>query len=223
METLMKFFLLVTVAIFVLGCGAFISRHRRKHYANVFQSLGFGPVEALKLRMEIARPGPFRFFRYSTIFFRGRFNDHELLFFEYWGSRRRIQPLPVVAFKPSDFKIPVFCLAAGNLLPFPLLENYSNKIDLGFVPDPHFSLRHNLRCQDKERVTALFSKEIVDFFNKNKEWSVEVNFQWMLIYSRRFFWQFNLFEMRNFLTKTVQIHQVLLKNAQGSVGSGDFK
>lgn len=200
----MKLGLLVAIAMITLGWGTLASWRRSKYYTDVLQRLGFVPTEVPELRMELARPRSFRSFRFSSNFFRGNFNGHELIFFEFWGNHW-FRSLPVVAFRLADSKMPAFCLSTGYLLLFPLLDDYPQKVD---IADPHFPLHHNLSCSDKQRVMALFSGEVVDFFNKNKAWSVETNSQWMLIYSKQHLMRLDIAATQNFLEKAIQICQV---------------
>ncbi|OGX11168.1 MAG: hypothetical protein A2351_02855 [Omnitrophica bacterium RIFOXYB12_FULL_50_7] len=204
MDTLIFAVLLCVGAILRLGL-ALIYRSRRKHYANVLQGLGFDPVKVPELRVALVHCQP-SFFRFKSIFFRGCFNGAELVFFDFWGNHWNFSSLPVVALKLSDSKIPAFRFTTGSN-PLFLLEGYTQKDDVVLASAPHFSINHILRSPDRQGVTALFSQKVIEFFNKNSEWSVETNSRWMLVYARRGFTRFDLTAARDIFEKALQIRQ----------------
>ncbi len=78
---------------------------------------------------------------------------------------------------------PLFCL--GNLSFFDSLTDYFSPKDIRFDSHPDFSNFYLLTSEYEDETRKLFTPNVLDFLEKNKDYKIEVNYQFILIFKEQ--------------------------------------
>ncbi len=138
-----------------------------------------------------------------------QYNGNTLIVFGYQyttgsGKNSSTHKQTVVAIESNNFNCPAFYLEPENFL-HKISEVFGQR-DIDFDSNPNFSKNYYLKASNEHKVREIFTSEIIHFFEKNKNYCVEIQDSTLLIYKK--FKRSNANEIKALMSKTEEIHNL---------------
>ena len=176
---------LVAIVLVIL----YLERKRSKELAALALTMGFtfNPEGDDVLNQGLA---PLRLFQWGhpgkpENVLRGSLGGLEVTLFDYSytigsGKGRRTFHQTACAFHLKDKSLPDFELRPENI--FHKIGAVFGYQDIDFDNSPEFSKRYLLRTTSPDSVRVLFRSDSIQFFEREKGWSVEGGGSWFMVY-----------------------------------------